>query len=85
MARIQVYLPDELYKQVKRRKLPVSALVQKMLREELRRMGKRAELQRYLEQLDEELGPLNPTPEEEAWASAIIHGTPKPAKKKRSA
>jgi hypothetical protein len=85
MPRLQVYLPDDLYKQLKRRKLRASELFQKALREELRRADKRAELKRYLDELDAERGPIEPTSEEEAWAEAIVNGKSKPAKKKRSA
>ena len=38
MARMQVYLPDDLYKQVKARGLPASELLQKAVRAELRRL-----------------------------------------------
>ena len=37
MPRMQVYLPDELYNLVKKRRLPASELLQKAVRAELRR------------------------------------------------
>jgi len=45
MPRIQVYLPDDLYQQVKERGLPASELLQEAVRAELRR-------QELLEQTD---------------------------------
>jgi post-segregation antitoxin (ccd killing protein) len=41
MARIQVYLPDDLYKLVKARGLLASALLQKAVRAEVRRLRRR--------------------------------------------
>ena len=43
MARLQVYLPDELYKQLKARGLPASELLQKAVGAELRRLDLLAE------------------------------------------
>ncbi len=57
MARIEVYLPDELYEQVKARGLPASELFQKAVRTELRRMELLAETDRYVADLVAEVGP----------------------------
>lgn len=56
MARMQVYLPDDLYQKVKARGLPASELLQKAVRAELRRLDLLAETERYVEQLVAEVG-----------------------------
>jgi hypothetical protein len=48
---MQVYLPDDLYELVKARGLPASALRQKAVRAELRRLDLLAETDRYLTDL----------------------------------
>jgi post-segregation antitoxin (ccd killing protein) len=57
MARTQVHLPDALYEQVKARSLPVSELLQKAVRAELRRQDLLAETDRYVAELVAEVGP----------------------------
>lgn len=57
MARMQVYLPDDLYKLVKARGLPASELLQKAVRAELRRLDLLAETDRYVADLVAEVGP----------------------------
>ena len=69
MPRIQVYLPHDLYQQVKERGLPSSELLQEAVRAELRR-------QQLLEQTDVYLGKLlaevgEPSPHDLAQAEAI--------------
>jgi hypothetical protein len=66
---MQVYLPDELYKEVKARGLPASELLQKAVRAELRRLDLVAETDRYLDQLVAEVGA--PTEQELREARAI--------------
>ncbi len=56
MPRMQVYLPDELYKAVKERHLPASELLQAAVRAELRREQLRRETDRYVEELASEVG-----------------------------
>lgn len=56
MARMQVYLPDDLYQEVKSRGLPASELLQKAVRAELRRLDLLAETERYVDQLVAEVG-----------------------------
>ena len=56
MARMQVYLPDDLYQKVKSRGLPASELLQKAVRAELRRLDLLAETDRYVEQLLADVG-----------------------------
>ena len=68
---MQVYLPDDLYKSVKRKRLPASEILQKALRAELRRQELLAEGDRYLSDLISEVG--EPTPAERARAEAIVN------------
>jgi hypothetical protein len=70
MARIQVYLPDDLYALVKERGLPASQLLQEAVRAEARRLALLEEAERYLDTLVAEVG--QPTPEETARANAIV-------------
>ena len=53
---MQVYLPEAMYEQVKARGLPVSELLQKAVRAELRRQDLLAETDRYLADLIAEVG-----------------------------
>jgi post-segregation antitoxin (ccd killing protein) len=69
MPRLQVYLPDELYDQVKSRHLPASELLQTAVRAELRRQDLLAETDAYLADLIAEVG--EPTADERARAEAI--------------
>jgi len=56
MPRLQVYLPDELYRAVKERQLPASELLQGAVRQEMRRQELLEEADRYLAELVEEVG-----------------------------
>ena len=69
---MQVYLPDDLYAAVKARGLPASELLQKAVREVLRREQLLEETDRYLEELAAEVG--EPTPAQEARARAFVAG-----------
>lgn len=53
---MQVYLPEAMYEQVKRRGLRVSELLQKAVQAELRRQDLLAETDRYLGDLVAEVG-----------------------------
>ena len=68
MPRMQVYLPDDLYRQVKARRLPASELLQEAVRAEMRRQDLLAETDTYLSALLTEVGP--PSPQERAHAEA---------------
>lgn len=70
MPRIHVYLPAELYEEVKERKLSASELLQDAIRAELRRQQLLDETDRYLAELIAEVGP--PTEEELAEAEAFV-------------
>jgi post-segregation antitoxin (ccd killing protein) len=69
MPRMQVYLPDDLYEQVKTRHMPASELLQKAVRAEVRRQDLQAETDAYLAELVAEVG--EPSPEEQSHAEAI--------------
>ncbi len=56
MPRLQVYLPDELYRVVKERELPASELLQGAVRAELRRLELLEATDRYLSELVADVG-----------------------------
>jgi post-segregation antitoxin (ccd killing protein) len=60
MPRMQVYLPEELYKVVKEQHLPASELLQDAVRAELHRQELLAETDRYVEELLDEVGEPSP-------------------------
>lgn len=66
---MQVYLPDELYAVVKKRKLPASELLQKAVRAEIRRRDLLAETDRYTAAMIAEVG--EPKSAERTRAKAI--------------
>lgn len=69
MPRMQVYLPDELYKAVKERDLPASELLQEAVEAELRRQRLSEEAESYVAELVAEVG--EPSARERARADAI--------------
>jgi hypothetical protein len=66
---MQVYLPDDLYEQVKARRLPTSQLLREAVRAEVRRQDLLSEAGAYLSGLLAEVG--EPSPQERARAEAI--------------
>jgi len=66
---MQVYLPDELFAQVKSRGLPASELLQEAVRAEVRRQDLLAETDSYLADLVEEVG--EPSAQERARAESM--------------
>ena len=56
MPRMQVYLPDDLYAEVKEQGLPASELLQQAVRSEVRRRALLEETDRYVEELVAEVG-----------------------------
>ena len=56
MPRMQVYLPDSLYREVKARGLPASELLQKAVIAEVRRQELEARADEYLDELIAEVG-----------------------------
>jgi hypothetical protein len=69
MPRMQVYLPDELYKAVKDHKLPASELLQEAVEAELRRQELNRAAEDYLGDLVTEVG--EPSAREHARAANI--------------
>ena len=69
MPRVQVYLPDDLHAQLKRRGLPASELLQVALRAELERWDALDATAQYLEELAAEVG--EPSQHQQARADAI--------------
>jgi len=69
MPRMQVYLPDDLYASIKKRRLPASELLQKAVRAEIRRQDLLAETDRYLDGLMSEVG--QPSAAERTRARAV--------------
>ena len=77
MARINLTVPDDLIAQARNAGLNVSRVAANAIREELERRAKIAELDAYLSQLDDELGPV-PEAERAAaatWADDILAGS----------
>ncbi|MHB1975262.1 MAG: hypothetical protein ACYCR4_13430 [Acidimicrobiales bacterium] len=66
MPRMQVYLPDDLYRAVKDRGLPASDLLRRAVQAELRRQTLLEETARYVDELVAEVG----TPDDAATAKA---------------
>jgi post-segregation antitoxin (ccd killing protein) len=66
MPRMQVYLPDDLYRAVKDRGLPASDLLRRAVQAELRRQTLLEETARYVDELVAEVG----TPDDAAMAHA---------------
>lgn len=66
---MQVYLPEDLYAELKRRKLPASELLQEAVRAEIRRQDLIDAADEYLQELIAEVG--EPTAEDLAWAEDI--------------
>jgi len=69
MPRMQVYLPDELYRLVKKRRLPASELLQSAVRAEVRRLDLLSETDRFTSKLIAEVG--EPSPADRARAKTL--------------
>lgn len=70
MPRLQVYLPDELYDELKRRDLPASELLQVAVRAEVERRQALDATEEYLAELEAEVG--EPTTRHQTRAEAIV-------------
>ena len=69
MPRMQIYLPEDLYAQVKAQDLPASELLQEAVRVELRRRRLATAGEEYLSELLAEVGGADPA--ETAWAQDL--------------
>jgi hypothetical protein len=67
---MQVYLPDDLYRAVKRQRLPASELLQRAVSAELHRRKLLAAGDRYLKDLVAEVG--EPSREEQTKANELV-------------
>ena len=87
MPRMQIYLPDELYAEVKARKLRVSELLQQAIRAELRREEQIQAMAEFVQETIREYG--EPSAEElaeaEEFAARIKAHLNKPVEKRPSA
>ena len=70
MPRLQVYLPDDLYDELKRRELPASELLQVAVRAELERRSVLDATDDYLTELAATVG--EPTERQQTRADAIV-------------
>jgi len=68
MARVNITMPDELYRRARQSGLNVSQLAQVAVAAELQRQAKIAELDAYLAELDAELGQTSDDERAEARA-----------------
>ena len=85
MARVNITVPDELVAEAKARGWNISRMTMQALRDELERQRKIEELDRYLAQLDDELGPIpqEELDEAEAWLDRILGSEPVPKRSRR--
>ena len=79
MARVQVYLPDDLHAAAKGADLPISRLTQEALRSALRRRELDAESDRYEADLAAEVG--LPTEEDRATVRRAWEGRLRPGRR----
>ncbi len=70
MPRLQVYLPDELYKLLKKHRLPASELLQEAVRAEARRQELLTESDKYVAELVARVG--KPTARQRAEAATVV-------------
>jgi post-segregation antitoxin (ccd killing protein) len=74
MARVNITVPDDLYAEARRAGLNVSQLAQRALAGELNRLARIAELDAYLAELEDQLGPTSDAERAEAraWADKAL-------------
>jgi hypothetical protein len=82
MPRLQVYLPNDLYREVKSRSLPASELLQEAVRRELDNLRLSEEREKYIRELEAEVGP--PTPQEAVQVDALVERIAAHLKKARA-
>lgn len=78
MARVNITMPDELYRRARQAGLNVSQLTQAAVAAELQRQAKIAEMDAYLAELESKLGPTSDDERAEAraWADKAL-GSPR--------
>jgi hypothetical protein len=74
MARVNITMPDDLYRHAREAGLNVSQLAQRAVAGELSRLAKVAELDVYLADLEAELGPIGDAErvDAKAWADKAL-------------
>jgi post-segregation antitoxin (ccd killing protein) len=74
MARVNITMPDDLYAHARTAGLNVSQLAQRAVADELNRLAKIAELDAYLAELEQQLGPTSDAEraEAKAWADKTL-------------
>jgi len=74
MARVNITIPDEVLAEARAARLNVSRLAASALGEELERRAKVAALDRYLRELEAELGPVSANEQAAAreWADQVL-------------
>lgn len=83
MDRVNISIPDGLLRRAKEAGLNISKLARNAIEEELERLEKIAALDRYLAELEAQVGPISP--EEEAQAQALMERIYGPRKARQSA
>ncbi len=78
MARVNITIPDDLYRHAKQAGLNVSRLTQGAVANELTRLAKIAALDAYLAELEAELGPISDAEraDAKAWADGLLGSNP---------
>ena len=73
MPRVNIWLPEDLHREAKELRLPLSELAQRAIAAELDRYRKAAALDAYLAELDDELGPAtaDQVAEAKAWVDNL--------------
>lgn len=74
MTRVNITVPDDLYRQARGAGLNISHLAQRAVAAELSRLAKIADLDAYLAELETELGPITEAERAEAarWADGLL-------------
>lgn len=74
MRRVNISLPDELYRRAKEEGINISQLTQQALADEVDRRDKIAGVDQYLAELEAEEGPMDPQKlaEAMAWADRVF-------------
>jgi len=87
MPRVNIWLPEDLHREAKDLRLPLSELAQRAIAAEVERHRKAAALDAYLAELDNELGPAtsDQIAEAEAWVGKLAGPSIPHRRKSRSA
>lgn len=81
MDRVNISIPEELHRRAKEAGLNISKLTRDAIIQELERLAKIAELEKYLAEMEAELGPIDE--EDQARADAWVERMLNPSDEKR--